>query len=175
MSGTFTGGVFSQSTFAGVNWGDPVTGSVIYNQDLLAGHTTDAYFNLSLQEPYSAFSLQIGTLPLVFNLANETSATPGLPAIQFANGNFRGFAYNSDFLQGGQLYRFAIQGGQWAIYDEVAPGLLGQRRASGYIQTPFTSLQQYTPAPDPSEVPEPATVGLIAAGLIGVCLLRRAA
>jgi hypothetical protein len=176
-SASFTGGIFAQSTFAGITYGDPVTGSVIYNQNLLTGHESDAYYNLSLQEPYSAFSLQIGTLPLVFNLANETSGTLGLPAIQFARGQFRGFTYTSDFSQGGQLYRFSIQGGQWAIYEESAPGYLGQWRASGYSQSPLTDLQSYTPPapPDPSEVPEPATVGLIAAGLAGVVLLRRAA
>jgi hypothetical protein len=47
-------GIYWESTFAGFAWGGPVVGSVIYDQDLLAGHES-------------------GTVPLGFTLATDTS------------------------------------------------------------------------------------------------------
>lgn len=169
ISATFTGQATGNTPFLGLTWGDSVTGSVIYDEGLLAGHTL-GYANLSLQEPYSAFSIALGNA-LNFTLATDSSGTIGLPAIQFNNGNFNGFAYNSDFTNNGQTYRFRISGGLWFINDfNPATGIPGRQRQTGWIGSSLGNVQTYTPPV--SDVPEPATVMLLAAGLAGVFAIR---
>jgi hypothetical protein len=108
------------------------------------------------------FRMQIGST-LVLTSAN------GLPSemlqAQYNNGVFVGFAFFADFMINGISYELMDQGGQWTIYLG-SNGVVDFTKpiATGSINRTLTNIRDYQ-GPD-ATVPEPATLALVATGLL---------
>ena len=144
-------------------------GSVTFDDALIPGGGTGTV-NVALGTTNNdAFSFFAGT-QLTANRGDLISG--GVAAIQFKNGVFNGFAFQSDFATGGQVYRLAINGGIWNI-NAIATG---QTVASGYVNIGGNGLTNIRPyAPPVGGVPEPAAWAMMISGfgLAGAAMRTR--
>jgi hypothetical protein len=183
----FSGGVqfpSISSPFDGLASGgiyNAVSGSFVYDQNLIPSSPSNPKFqnvafssfpDIALIPSATAFTINLGNTPLTFTLADDSSGTIGLPAIQYSNGHFNGFVFQADFSFQSNQYRFHESGGTWTIYLLQNGIETGSGVASGYINigdTRLTNVRPFTPA----AVPEPSTMLLLGSGLIGLIGFRR--
>ncbi|MGC9197191.1 MAG: PEP-CTERM sorting domain-containing protein [Syntrophobacteraceae bacterium] len=170
---TFTGGVYGgnandQSPFSAIiPQSNPISGNFVIDDSITVPGS--GYWNSNFSQypdianipAATAFTINLGSLQ--FTLAD---ALPGSGAVQYNNGQFTGFAFQSDFTYKGTSYTFDDEGGTWSIYATNT----FQQYVSGYIGG-MTLGSPYSP-PAPS-VPEPATIVLILSGLAGLAGYRK--
>jgi hypothetical protein len=183
-SADFSGGIFGgnanvKAPFLGYGFapGGPASGSFVYDDQLIPAPGSGFVNVLFSSFPAigkipaaTAFTINLGTTPLTFTLADDSS---GIPAIQYNNGHFNGFFFQVDFLFQGsnpspQPYQFDCQGGTWSIH---APGSFSNL-VSGYINIGdgnLTNIRPYTPP----AAPIPGSLLLLGSGLTALMSFRK--
>jgi hypothetical protein len=182
MEADFTGGTqtlwgpnFNQccnTPFASLTWRGPnVSGSFIFDQALIPSVGL-VNVPLPLGAGEDPLHLVLGDLPgsLTFTAADGLSGEP--VQVQYNNGVFNGFAYFAAFMYNGHEYQLDVQGRNWTIYDR-ANGVenLSNRAASGYLNSTLSNVRPYEGGP--TVTPEPASVVLLATGLLGIVGVAR--
>ena len=121
------------------------------------------------------FSISLGSQPLEFNFGGGASA--GASAIQFRDGVFDGFSFSEIFSRGDDSFRFSISGSNWDITVANSNGVYSQLAASGSLNVGSSGLFNQEnffpgspPAETPAQVPEPATLLLLALGLAAMAV-----
>ncbi|MGC8492837.1 MAG: PEP-CTERM sorting domain-containing protein, partial [Syntrophobacteraceae bacterium] len=170
---TFTGGVYGgnandQAPFnALIPQSNPISGNFVIDDSIAVPGS--GYWNSNFSQypdianipAATAFSVNLGSLQ--FTLAD---AVPGSGAVQYNNGNFTGFAFQTNFTYAGKSYTFDDEGGTWSIYDTNTY----QQFVSGYIGGMTLGASYYPPV---SSVPESPTILLIVLGLAGLAAYRK--
>jgi hypothetical protein len=186
FSGSNVNPPFSGNGFAG---GGPVTGSFVYDDQLIPSSGTgfrNVYFDNTLAGGFpdvasipaaTLFTINLGTTPLTFTFADSNLEIFSFPqyhiaAIQYNNGHFNGFFFQTDFTFQSDTYRFEVQGGLWNIQQLVNGNPTFSNLVSGYINIGDSSLTNKQPF-IPVNVPEPATMLLVGFGLAGLAGVRR--
>jgi hypothetical protein len=152
--------------------GGPVSGSFVFDDQLIPAPGSgfvNVFFatfpDIGNIPAATAFTIKLGELPpLTFTLAD---AMDGSGAIQYKNGHFNGFFFQTDFTFMGNQYQFVDQGGTWNIH---APGSFSNL-VSGYINigdNNLTNMQPYVPA-----VPVPGTLLLFGSGMAALIGFRQ--
>jgi hypothetical protein len=151
-SADFSGAVqWSSGAVPGVRWGTPVSGDFVFDADLIPG-VGSGWVNVPFPLTQPIFMLNIG--PVSFDFAD---ALYGSGMVQYANGAFNGFAFDSDFSDAGGDHYLSMQGATWTIYAEV-DGMPTNPQVSGYLNSTISNVQAYSlPEPPPTGTPEPAT------------------
>ena len=158
-----------------------VSGQVLFDSSLIPGIGSGTV-GIPLASIDSAtddliFSISLGSQPLEFNFGGGT----GSSAIQFKDGVFDGFSFSEIFSRGDDSFRFSINGSNWDIKAGNGNGVYSQLAASGSLNVGSNGLLNQEnfipgspPAETPAQVPEPATLLLVALGLaaVGVSSLR---
>lgn len=182
MEADFTGGTqtlwgpnFNQccsTPFASLTWRGPnVSGSFIFDQALIPSVGV-VNVPLPLNAGEDPLTLVLGDVPgsLTFTAADGLAGEP--VQVQYNNGVFNGFAYFAAFMFNGHEYQLDVQGRNWTIYDR-ANGVenLSHKAAYGYINTTLANVRPYEGAP--TVTPEPASLVLLATGLLGIAGVAR--
>ncbi|HEY2710130.1 MAG TPA: PEP-CTERM sorting domain-containing protein [Caulobacteraceae bacterium] len=181
---TFSGGVFPgnanvQPPFAGngFNQGDPISGSFVFDNDLVppAG---SGFFNVYASSfpdvsnipNANLFSVSLDTLSFDAG-GNLNSQLPSTGA-QYNNGQFNGLEFITDFAFQGNSYQFRIDGPNVSVLpvDSFGNPTSFQPLISGYINLGNSSLTNetaFTPvaAPPPPGAPEPTSWALLLLGV----------
>ena len=157
--------------------GGPISGNFVIDDNLIPASNSgfvNVFFSnfpdIATIPSATAFTIDLGANSLVFTLAD---AIQNSGAIQFNNGNFVGFFFDTDFMFDNMPYRFDDQGGSWNIklLDQLggSPVPLTSAKVNGRIDG-MALGEVYNPTPS---VPEPSTFLLLGAGLGGLALLKR--
>jgi hypothetical protein len=162
--------------------GDPISGSFIIDNDLIPGANSgfvnvffSSFPDIALISPSTAFTINLGTPALTFTLADalqDPITKQSAAAIQFNNGQFTGFFFVADFMYSdNKPYRFDDQGGSWSIklLDAIggSPVLQTSAKVNGHIDG-MTIQGTFTPSETLNPVPEPGTMMLLGAGVLGL-------
>lgn len=167
----FSGGIFGgsanvRSPFnSAFSPGETFTGSFVFDNQLVpaagSGFTNVAFStfpDIAGIPAADAFTLNFGSY--VFTLANDPAA-----AIQYNNGNFNGFVFNTSFVFQGNSYLFNLSGGTFSVFSAADP--FGQPYINGYINIgnqAVTGRTPFTPQVPGGAVPEPATWAMMMLG-----------
>lgn len=146
---------------------DTFTGSFVYDTASIPGSGTgftnvflNSYPDAASIPAADAFSFSFGSR--VFTLADDPMAM-----VQYNNGNFNGFVFNTTFSFEGANYLFSLNGGSLKVVSEADP--FGQPYINGYINIGNSSLTGSTPyTPTAGAVPEPTTWALMILGFAAV-------
>lgn len=169
----FSGGVFNPTGVGNIFYGlngnvDPfnvVTGSVVFDDSLVPGGGT-GFVNVLLSDiPDSQFEFNAGTM---LSIDRSDLVAGGVEAIQFNNGVFNGFVFQSEFSDGGIDYGFSLNGGTW----EIRQISNFQLKASGFVTIGGNGLTNISPFNPTAPIPEPASWALMILGFgtIGAAL-----
>ncbi len=155
--------------------GDMFSGSFVYDQDLVPAAGSgfvnvffSSYADITSIPVADAFKFNFG--PYVFTLADDP-----LAMVQYNNGSFNGFVFNTVFTFEGVNYLFSMNGGSIQVNSVADP--FGQPYLNGYTNIGNQSLanaKTYT-LTTPGAVPEPATwfMMLLGLGFVGGALRSR--
>jgi hypothetical protein len=155
----FSGGIFGgdanvQAPFRGNGFEPmgPVSGNFVFDDQLIPAGSgfVNVFFSTfpasGIISAATKFTIRLGTTPLTFTLAE---AMNGSGAIQYNNGHFNGFFYQTDFLFQGNQYRLDIQGGVWNIQQLINNVPSFHNLVSGYINigdNNLTNLHPFVPS-----------------------------
>ena len=147
---------------------DLFSGSFVYDTASIPGSGTgftnvllSSYPDAANIPAADAFTFNFGSR--VFTLADDPMAM-----VQYNNGNFNGFVFNTTFSFEGANYLFSLNGGSLKVVSEADP--FGQPYINGYVNIgngSLTGSTPYTPA-TAGAVPEPATWALMIFGFAAV-------
>jgi hypothetical protein len=142
---TFTGGIYGGNAnaqapfYPSINQGGSISGNFIIDNNLIPG-ANSSYVNVFFSDfpaiadipAANAFTINLGASNLTFSLAD---ALLGAAAIQFNNGIFNGFFFDTNFTYtDGRKYDFVVQGRTWNIsYIDPQLGYPTTQYVSGYI------------------------------------------
>ena len=175
-SADFSGGIFPGNgnvlppfSTNGFNQGDPITGSLVFDNQLVptsGSGFVNVFYNtfpdIAAIPPATALNLTLDGLH--FNLSDNLDSL--LPAgIQYNNGQFNGLEFITDFAFLGNEYQFRIDGSSVTVFAVDASGNpTGSRLIGGFINTGNSSLTGEAPFV-PGATPLPSALPLFASGL----------
>jgi PEP-CTERM motif-containing protein len=163
----------------GYSGGQSVGGHFVFDTDLIPGAglanvTFDSLADIADIPPAEAFQFDFG--PLTFDLSDL--APGGIAAIQYNNGQFAGFVFQTQFGFQGDDWQLDIQGGVFTV-QKVVGGFpqCCTNYVSGTLNIGNVNLANVEPYELPgAPVPEPSTWAMLVLGFgaVGGLLRRRA-